>query len=188
MGANRVWWHQSSTHVLWQRTRSNHAWMRLPRSGSEAASTGQKEQVRSPVIQVARHRCLLHGQHPHGALHALKGRALPHELHGPPRSDVHRRRRAAAALSNLQRHFLRPLQIERWSRRRLVPAWLQGLGFGFVVVLTPGEVMCPSFKSNVSEQKSYRRACANDDASASPRRHTDVRRRVAQPHLVTCGH
>ncbi len=60
------------------------------------------------MVEVAGHAGLLDGQHPQGVLHALEGRALPHEVHLPPCGDVPRRG-GALHVPQLQRYLLRPL-------------------------------------------------------------------------------
>mmetsp|Transcript_611 Transcript_611/g.1768 ORF Transcript_611/g.1768 Transcript_611/m.1768 type:complete len:225 (+) Transcript_611:4176-4850(+) len=73
-----------------------------------------------PVVEVARHAGLLHGQHAHGVLHALEGGALPHEVHLPPRGYVTRGRRALH-FPQLQRYLLRPQPASPDDHARAVP-------------------------------------------------------------------
>ena len=60
--------------------------------------------MRAPVVQVARDTGLIHSEELEGALHAVKGRALPHKLHREVHSGVGGRMGAPLQLQNHLRH------------------------------------------------------------------------------------
>jgi hypothetical protein len=127
--------------------------------------------AQQPVVDVARHRRLLHRERAHGGLHAVERGALPHKLH---REAVHNVGRHAAVAAQLQPHLLAypVVSTAHWGKDGL-----HALARIFMTLPTQSHAACsasPAKRSRSSSPVTRRQSDAGHQTHRDQRRGGDA--------------